>query len=59
MTTGGGRGKIAQALGQMKDTGKEVVIYGENLSRGFVREASKQGIKVAQSLDELKRIVSQ
>jgi len=42
----------------MKDTGKQVVIYGEDLSKGFVKEAQKQGIRVAQSLEELKKIVS-
>ena len=57
VTTGGGRGKIAQALAQMKDTGKQVVIYGEDLSKGFIREAQKQGIKIAQNLEELKKIV--
>ena len=57
VTTGGGRGKIGQALAQMKDTGRQVVIYGEDLSKGFVREAQKQGIRVAQNLDELKKLV--
>jgi hypothetical protein len=57
VTTGSGRGKIAQALGQMKDTCMQVVIYGENLSKGFVREAQKQGISVAQNLDQLKKLL--
>ena len=55
VTTGGDRGKIGQALAQNKDTGKQVVIYGEDLSRGFVREAQKQGIRVAQNLEKLKK----
>lgn len=57
VTTGGGKGKIGQALAQMADTGKQVVIYGEGLTKGFIKEAQKQGIKVAQNLDELKKIV--
>jgi len=59
VTTGGGRGKIAQALDQMRDTGKQVVIYGEGLPRGFAKEARRRGISVAQDLEELKRIVGQ
>ena len=58
VTTGSGKGKIAQALAQMSDTGKTTVIYGESLTKGFVKEAQRQGIRVAQNLDELKKIVS-
>lgn len=57
VTIGGGKGKIGPALAQMASTGKQVVIYGENLRKGFVSEAKKRGIRVAQTLDELKKIV--
>jgi len=58
VTTGTGKGKIGQATAQAAATGKPVVIYGENLSKGFVRIAEKQGFQVAQSLDELKAVLS-
>jgi hypothetical protein len=56
VTTGGGRGKISLAITQMKDTGKQVVIYGENLSKGFVAEAQKQGIRLRRTWKNSRRL---
>src|SRR5882672_2657936 len=53
MTTGKGGGKIAQAAAQAKATGLDVIIYGRNLTGGFVKEALRQGYRVARSPDEL------
>jgi RHS repeat-associated protein len=57
VTTGTGKGKLGQAAAQAAASGKEVIVYGTNLTKGFLQEAQRQGLKVAQSLDELKRMV--
>jgi len=57
MTTGKGRGKLAQAAAQAKATGLEVIIYGQDLAQGFVKEALRQGYRVARSPEELERLL--
>jgi len=57
MTTGQGGGKLAQAAAQAKATGLEVIIYGTNLTQGFMREALRQGYKVARSPEELEKFL--
>ena len=57
MTTGTGRGKLAQAAAQAQATGLEVIIYGQNLSQGFVKEALRQGYRVARSPEELAKLL--
>ena len=57
MTTGKGSGKIAQAAAQARDTGLDVIIYGKNLSLGFVKEAIRQGYRVARTPEELEQFL--
>jgi RHS repeat-associated protein len=57
MTTGQGGGKLAQAAAQARATGLEVIIYGRNLSQGFVKEALRQGYRVARSPEELEKLL--
>lgn len=57
MTTGLGGGKLAQAAAQAKATGMEVIIYGPRITAGFVREAARQGFRVARSQAELERML--
>jgi len=57
MTTGKGGGKLAQAAAQVKATGLDVIIYGRNLSQGFVSEALRQGYRIARSPEELEKLL--
>jgi len=59
VTIGKGTEKIAQATTQAKLTGKEVIIYGTNLTSAFTQEARRQGFIVVQSLEELVALVKQ
>jgi hypothetical protein len=57
ITAGRGGGKLAQAAKQAEVTGKQVIVYGERLTNAWVREAQRQGIRVARSFEELEAIL--
>ena len=57
VTGGTGSHKVGQVLKQMKDTGKKAILFGINLEKGMVREARRQGIQVAENLEELEQIL--
>ena len=65
VTKGGGdKDKVAQVIKQLTDrtmnpSGKPLIVFGEKLKEGFIRDVTAAGARVARSVQELEKLVKE